>query len=66
MCLYLDDILMAEQTTSVRPAAPLDTSIPGGVAIGNESGVPQSEFNYPFHGTIDEVKIYNIVKPPTQ
>ncbi len=64
MRLYLDGNLAGELTTAVRPAAMLEAGIPGGVAIGNVSGAPQSEFHYPFNGTIDEVKVYNQVVLP--
>ncbi|HLK56603.1 MAG TPA: LamG domain-containing protein, partial [Chthonomonadaceae bacterium] len=62
--LYLDHKLAAELKTSVRPFRDLDPAANPGICIGNSSGFPNSKYNYPFHGSIDELKVYDYVVSP--
>lgn len=65
MSLYFNSDLVGQYSTSVRPFADLDPAQNPGVAIGNTSNVNAD--NFPFHGLIDEVKVYNTaVSPPHQ
>lgn len=65
MRLYLDGGLITEAFTPVRPLRDLDPAFSPGIGIGNHSGFPDSAYNFPFHGSIDEVKIYDRPVPPT-
>lgn len=64
MRLYFNGAQVAQGTTTVRPLRALDPALGPGTGIGNHSGFPNSSFNYPFKGRIDEVKIYSAVVPP--
>ena len=59
MRLYLAGELVAETVTLVRPFRDLDLSANPGVGIGNHGGYPQSPHNQPFHGLVDELRIYS-------
>jgi len=57
MRLYVDGILAAQTTTTVRPFRNLNPNLNPAFAIGNH---PQPSFyNFPFKGQIDELAIYN-------
>lgn len=58
MKLYVDGVVKAETTTTLRPFRDLDPSYLPGLGIGNTQGTG-SLYNHPFHGIIDEVTIYN-------
>lgn len=65
MRLYINGLVVGQTTTTVRPFRDLDPSYIGGVGIGNHAGAPASIHHFGFNGYIDELKIYNIVRPPT-
>ena len=58
MKLYVDGVLKAEKTTTLRPFRDLDSAYSPGLGIGNTSGTGFLH-NHPFHGIIDELTIYN-------
>lgn len=60
--IYLDGAVAAETTTTARPFADLCPTCNPGIAIGNSN--EPSGFPYAFHGSIDELKVYNAVVPP--
>jgi hypothetical protein len=60
--VYLNGVLSAETTTTIRPFANLDPSQIPGIGIGNNP----SSSNFPFVGTIDEVLLYNRALSPTE
>src|SRR5205807_5409 len=62
MTLYENRVSVASATTSVRPVRDLDPTQLPGIAIGNSND--PINFNYPFDGTIDELKVYNTVVVP--
>jgi hypothetical protein len=64
MRLYLDDVLVAQRTTSVRPFGDLDAGSSPGIGIGNHGNLPNSIHRYPFPGVIDELKVYNSAETP--
>ncbi|MCC2671884.1 MAG: Immunoglobulin I-set domain protein [Armatimonadetes bacterium] len=57
MRLMLNEKVAAETVTGVRPFHDLDSSAHPGVGIGNHASQPDSQFNMPFHGVLDEVVI---------
>jgi hypothetical protein len=57
--IYLDGSLAAQTVTTVRPFGDLDPASNPGVGIGNHGGYPNTPHNFPFHGLIDELAIYN-------
>jgi hypothetical protein len=57
MLLLFDGRVMALNTTDVRPFRDLDPTAHPGVGIGNHACRPESRWNQPFHGIIDEVEI---------
>ena len=59
MRLYLNGVLMAQTTTTVRPFGDLDPNSNPGIGIGNHGGYPNTPHNFPFHGLIDELKVYD-------
>ncbi len=63
LTLSLDGQAAEQITTTVRPFADLDPTQNPGVAIGNLQDPAQ--INEPFHGLIDEVKVYNVAKTIT-
>ncbi len=59
LSLFLDDALVSQTVTIVRPYYALDeTNLPS-IGVGNHGGTHRSRRNMPFHGAIDELKIYN-------
>lgn len=64
MRLYLDDVLVAERITSVRPFGDLDPGSSPGIGIGNHGNLPDSIHRFPFPGVIDELKVYNSAETP--
>jgi hypothetical protein len=62
--LYLDGHVVAERITSVRPFKDLDPRANPGVGIGNTQNPGHN--GQPFHGIIDEVRIYSRVLPPSE
>jgi hypothetical protein len=58
MRLYTNAVVAAETMTDVRPLRRLDPQARPGIGIGNHSSQP-GPFNYPFHGLIDELSLYN-------
>ncbi len=63
MRIYLNGILVADTTTTIRPFGDLDPLYNPGIGIGNTQGY---YFNYPFHGIIDEVSLYNRALSPSE
>jgi hypothetical protein len=59
MRIYLDGQVAVESFTTNRPFANLDPALNPGVGIGNSGGYPGTPYNYPFHGVIDELKLYD-------
>jgi hypothetical protein len=57
--LYQNGTLVAASFTTVRPFRDLDPSSNPGAGIGNHGGFPGSGHNFPFHGLIDELSLYN-------
>ena len=62
MRIYLDGSVVAEATTNARPFRDLDPNSLPGIAIGNTND--PSTFDFPFDGSIDELKVFNAVVPP--
>lgn len=61
MRLYLNSVLVASTTTDIRPFGALDPASNPSVGIGNHGGYTGgTPHNFPFHGAIDELKLYNI------
>jgi len=65
MSLYVNGALANSLTTTSRPLGPLDSSVPGGLAIGS---YPVTTFGdaASFDGLIDEVRISNTALTPSQ
>jgi hypothetical protein len=57
--IYVNGVVAAETTTTVRPFGDLDPTSNPGIAIGNHSGYPTSPHNYPLNGRIDELSVYS-------
>lgn len=57
--LYLNGALVSQTTTTARPFGALSASSNPGIGIGNHGGYPATPHNFPFHGLIDELKIYD-------
>jgi len=57
MRIYVNGVVAAETTTSVRPFRNLDPYYLPGIGIGNTQGEGLAH-NAPFHGLIDELAIY--------
>jgi hypothetical protein len=60
MRLYINGVLKAQTVTSVRPFGDLDPAYNPSIGIGNHGGWPTTPHNFPFHGLIDELKVYDI------
>jgi hypothetical protein len=60
MRLYINGVLKAQTVTSVRPFGDLDPDFNPSIGIGNHGGWPATPHNFPFHGLIDEVKVYDV------
>ncbi|MES2571625.1 MAG: M56 family metallopeptidase [Verrucomicrobiota bacterium] len=56
MKLYINSVPVAEAKTALRPVTVLDPSANPALGIGNTGG---TNYNIPFDGLIDEVRIYN-------
>lgn len=59
MRLYVNGVLMSQITTTVRPFGDLDPNSNPGIGIGNHGGYPTTPHNFPFHGLIDDLKVYD-------
>ncbi|MEX2139362.1 MAG: protein kinase [Pirellulales bacterium] len=59
MRFYLDGALVSEKVTAIRPFGKLDPASNPGIGIGNHGGYPATIHNFPFHGLIDELKVYD-------
>jgi tetratricopeptide (TPR) repeat protein len=59
MRLYLNGALVSEKVTAIRPFEKLKAANNPGIGIGNHGGHPGSFHNFPFHGLIDELKLYD-------
>jgi subtilisin family serine protease/WD40 repeat protein len=59
MRIYVNGALGAEQLTTRRPFRDLNPASNPGIGIGNHGGYPNTPHNFPFHGLIDELKVYN-------
>lgn len=55
MSIYIDGVLAAQMTTSVKPFAELDPAYTPAVVIGNTIGFTDQGFN----GLLDELAVYN-------
>ena len=60
MSVYINGILAATSTTTVRPFGPLDPAQSPGLGIGN---VQSGNYTDYFDGIIDEVKLYDSAQP---
>lgn len=60
MSLYLDGVRMDHRITTARPFGLLDPGSNPGIGIGNHGGFPTTPHNFPFHGAIDELKVYDV------
>ncbi|MEQ1824524.1 MAG: LamG-like jellyroll fold domain-containing protein [Pirellula sp.] len=58
MRIYVNGVLTAETVTDIRPFQSLSPSNNPGIGIGNHGG-DLFLYNYPFHGLIDELSVYN-------
>ena len=61
MQLSIDNQVVAQTTTTLRPFQNLDPAFDPGIGIGNTQD--PGSYNEFFTGTIDEVKVYNSVVP---
>jgi len=61
MQLSINNQVVGQTTTTIRPFGALDPAFNPGIGIGNTQD--PSSANQPFDGTIDELKIYNTVVP---
>lgn len=59
MSLFINGVLMGQRTTEARPFGNLDPNSNPGIGIGNHGGYPNTPHNFPFHGLIDELKVYD-------
>lgn len=59
MKLYINGALSNSITTTVRQLVELDQSQNPGVGIANTGAFPNTSYNFPFPGLIDEVSLYN-------
>lgn len=59
MRIYIDGTLVAQELTSVRPFRDLDPGSVPGIGIGNHGGYPDTPYDYPYDGLIDELSLYN-------
>ena len=59
MSLFINGVLMGQRTTAARPFGNLDPNSNPGIGIGNHGGYPNTPHNFPFHGLIDELKVYD-------
>jgi Concanavalin A-like lectin/glucanases superfamily len=62
MRLYLNGNLAAEDSTTIRPFAALNSTLSPGIAIGNTA----SDGDFPLVGGIDEVLLYNRALSPAE
>jgi len=60
MRLYQNGVLVSQAITAIRPFADLDPAHNPGVGIGNHGGYPSTPHNFPFHGLIDELRLYDV------
>ena len=58
MSLYENTVLVARVVTRVRPLTVLDPTAHPGIGIGNCNAVPDSGYRYPFHGVINDLRVY--------
>lgn len=58
MRLYQNGEIVAETTTTHAPMPNLDPAANPSLGIGNHGGRPASPFSYPFHGVINELRLY--------
>lgn len=58
MKLFINGKLAAERSTTVRPLQELLIS-ENAISIGNHSAYPGTPYNMPFHGAIDEIRVYS-------
>jgi hypothetical protein len=59
MRVYIDGVLRGSTTTAVRALGDLDSASHPGIGIGNHGSFPNTSYNYPFAGRIDELALYN-------
>jgi hypothetical protein len=57
MRLMFDGRVVAQAVTTVRPFHDLATDAHPGIGIGNHASQPDSQYNMPFHGVLDEISI---------
>ncbi len=58
MQLFVEGRLVGQTLTERRPMPKLDPNSRPGLAIGAHPGFPNSIYRMPFHGLIDELKLY--------
>ena len=59
MRCYINGSLSGSTTTTVRPLVELDPAQNPGIGIGNSGAFPNTSYNFPFPGSIDEMSLYN-------
>ena len=64
--LYENGELVSETTTTFGPLRDLDPNASPGVGIGNHPWHEGQGFNYPFHGLLDDVRLYSRALTPAQ
>lgn len=57
MRLMFDNRIVAQTVTPVRPFHDLAADAHPGIGIGNHASQPDSRYNMPFHGVLDEISI---------
>jgi len=64
MRLYENTVLVARTATKVRPMGDLDPTQHPGIGIGNCNAVPDSGYRFPFHGVINDMRVFSRVLAP--
>jgi hypothetical protein len=64
--LYINGLKVDEKKGTASIEVSLDPAMDAGWGIGNHSGVTQTAINYPFKGSIDDVRLYNRVLTPLE
>jgi hypothetical protein len=66
MRIYENTVLVAQMRTPVRPFADLDPGQHSGIGIGNCNSVPDTGYRYPFHGVINDLRLYRRLLAPAE
>jgi hypothetical protein len=65
MEIFKNGVLVDHKTTTVRPFADLSPTDNPGVGIGNVQAAFAGNHNQPFHGKIVDLRLYNVLLPPS-